>query len=191
MDTVILRKPIVLLFILLCVISAPLVSYNLVLSLTSLSPPQRAVLDYVQSGDPFDTGSFAPSELTHLDDVYNVMLFFDVVLIVSLAGLAALSYALHKTPEFKHIIQWSGIAVIGCIALLLLFAFLSFNWLFNAFHQLLFEPGTWLFPADSQLIQLFPLKFFITLTKRILIGTLVIGALLITASKVVPSNHKQ
>ncbi|HLD33985.1 MAG TPA: DUF1461 domain-containing protein [Candidatus Nanoarchaeia archaeon] len=183
MNTAILQKLIILFFILLCVISTPLVSYRSILFLTPLSLQQQSVVNYVQSHEPFDTTSFSPSELSHLDDVYNVMLFFDIVLIVSLAALGALSYLLYKTSDFKPVLQWSGIAVIGSIVLLLLLTFLSFNWLFNVFHQLLFDSGTWLFPANSMLIQLFPLDFFISLTKRILTVTLILGATLILISR--------
>ena len=44
-----------------------------------------------------------------------------------------------------------------------LFMALGFDRAFEQFHGLLFEEGTWIFPADSLLIQLFPEPFWVAM----------------------------
>jgi integral membrane protein (TIGR01906 family) len=46
------------------------------------------------------------------------------------------------------------------IVLAVFFALTSFDELFITFHGLFFAPGTWMFPADSLLIRLFPERFW-------------------------------
>jgi uncharacterized membrane protein len=43
------------------------------------------------------------------------------------------------------------------------FALSDFEWFFSAFHGLFFRAGTWTFPFDSLLIQLFPEPFWAVL----------------------------
>src|SRR3989344_5595925 len=56
-----------------------------------------------------------------------------------------------------------GIAILFFV-LVLLFCFI----LFDRFHILLFENGTWMFSEDSLLIRMFPIKFFVYGFVRIL-----------------------
>ena len=54
----------------------------------------------------------------------------------------------------------TSLAVIGIIAVLGIWAFINFDSLFTELHALFFSGGTWLFPADSLLITLFPEAFW-------------------------------
>ena len=188
--TEILRDPRVIAFIILTLIAAPLLSYTIVLHITPLSIDQQSVVSYVQSHAPFDTQDFTPEEISHLDDVYLVMLFSKVILVVSLVGIVIVSYTLRTSPILPITLRLSGIVLIVFILLLSIFVAVAFTTVFALFHQLFFSPGTWTFPSSSALIQRFPLDFFIGITKKILTGTLVIGALLIAASKVMNKYSK-
>jgi integral membrane protein (TIGR01906 family) len=48
----------------------------------------------------------------------------------------------------------------GLVVLLLLIVFLSFGVFFVAFHNVFFEPGTWIFNYSDTLIRLFPERFW-------------------------------
>lgn len=49
---------------------------------------------------------------------------------------------------------------VGLIVALIIFIAVSFNNLFDRFHQLFFKDGTWLFYESDTLIRLFPLTFW-------------------------------
>ncbi len=55
----------------------------------------------------------------------------------------------------------SGCAALGAFALAGLWAIISFESLFACLHGLFFAEGTWLFPADSLLIQMYPEGFWV------------------------------
>lgn len=55
---------------------------------------------------------------------------------------------------------WTTMVVLAGGAL---FAVIGFDNAFRAFHGLFFEAGTWLFPSDSLLIQLFPERFWMAI----------------------------
>lgn len=52
--------------------------------------------------------------------------------------------------------------VLGGGVLLAIAGAVDFDRVFTAFHGLFFAPGTWVFPDDALLIQLLPLRFWIT-----------------------------
>lgn len=68
-----------------------------------------------------------------------------------------------------------GAAVLALAALLAAAAIAAFPPLFDTLHRILFAPGSWLFPAESTLIQLFPFSFFALMAKRILMLTAFLG----------------
>jgi integral membrane protein (TIGR01906 family) len=55
---------------------------------------------------------------------------------------------------------WAGGVLVVVVALAALAALVDFESFFAAFHGLFFAAGTWTFPADSMLIQLFPERFW-------------------------------
>ena len=163
----------VVLLVLLCF----LLSYHLTIATLSLAPEQQEVLSFLYSDHSLS--GFTPSELSHLYDVKKVMNGAAAVLFV--AVLLTVSIVLHNFD--KKAFLFAGLTVLCIVFFLLLLAFFYFDQLFAAFHSLFFAQGTWIFPSDSKLIQLFPLSFFITLTKRILIGTFLCSIALIAACR--------
>jgi integral membrane protein (TIGR01906 family) len=103
-------------------------------------------------------GSYAPegyteAELAHLADVRGV--FRGAFLLTPI--LLLLLWPLLRYGRARVILRYGGgLAVV----LPLLAAVLPFGPVFAAFHGLFFEAGTWIFPVDSRLIQLFPVEFF-------------------------------
>ena len=159
--------------VVLLVLLSFLLSYHLTIATLSLAPEQQEVFSFLYSDHSLS--GFTPSEISHLYDVKKVMngaaaVFFVVILLT-------LSVVLHNFEKKAFLI--AGLTVFSVVFFLLLLAFFYFDQLFAAFHSIFFAQGTWIFPPESKLIQLFPLSFFITLTKRILIGTLLCSIVLI------------
>lgn len=122
------------------------------------SPPE-ALAALQHQGRPL----YVADEIAHLVDVQAVVARLEAwalvaAVILVLAGwvawrrgcLAIWSRALARSAWFS----------LALLALLVPVLILFFDQAFTVFHGLLFEPGTWQFPAESHLIQLFPERFW-------------------------------
>lgn len=101
-------------------------------------------------------------ELIHMEDVKVVtenLVRFGFTLL-GLTLLAGVVLAVADREALLRGLQHGGILTIGVIALGLFTVATSFNWLFTQFHNLFFEPGTWLFFTSDTLIRLFPIEFW-------------------------------
>lgn len=103
------------------------------------------------------------SEIKHLADVRDVFGYINKINKVSIKMLivAAIVLIILKGAAFtfKSIFRICLILVAAYIIIAGLNHF-GFNKTFNLMHQPLFEQGTWIFPDDSFLIKLFPLRFW-------------------------------
>lgn len=106
---------------------------------------------------------FAPDELTHMEDVKEVVTISSTVWYV----LGGVSIAI--LLWFVIMRQWDSICkafnaggwiTVGLLSALLVFLAVSFDQLFVYFHRLFFEDGTWTFSQSSTLIRLFPFEFW-------------------------------
>lgn len=102
-------------------------------------------------------------QVTHLDDVYDIsarfiMPIFGIVamaVFLLMVGLRMFGAGIVATT-----LKWSGIIALIILAAIAVFAVISFNGFFSAFHSILFEDGSWTFSADSLLIRSLPEGFW-------------------------------
>ncbi len=142
------------------------------------------LISYLKNSQPLETEFFNEKEKLHLQDVkslinkaiflfYSALVFLIALLIVNRKNLA-------KPFLF------SGI---GLILLVVIFAVVNFQSLFFNFHLIAFTNDLWqLNPETDNLINLFPEQFFYDLMKKIMINSLIIGAIIIL-SGVMLSNY--
>ncbi len=102
---------------------------------------------------------YTPSEVDHLVDVKKR---FDVVRLAAIVSLVVLLFQActlkpREFTQFTYKACQLGLLMVSAAGVLLL---ISWNWLFTAFHELLFPAGNWSFPPNSGLIQLFPAIFW-------------------------------
>ncbi len=109
--------------------------------------------------------AFDRAAVSHLLDVRAVMSAARVATGASallLAVLVAACVAQRRTDLLWEG-MWAGALVIGLVAVVsVVGAATSFDAFFAAFHGIFFKAGTWMFPADSLLIRLFPERFWET-----------------------------
>ena len=110
------------------------------------------LLGYFQGNAEIPT-IFDRNEQSHLADVKQVI---SLLRWVSLALLAVFLLLLFKADTGAAFTK--GFTLL--IALVLLSALIPFGTVFSYFHKMLFAEGTWLFPANSMLILLYPETFF-------------------------------
>ena len=108
---------------------------------------------------------FDAAARSHLADVERVI--SGARLLTGLVGGALTVWLLVEVVRRRTLAVAQGLRMgaymsAGFMVLALLAGLTSFDWLFTAFHGLFFESGTWTFPADSLLIQLFPEPFWMT-----------------------------
>jgi integral membrane protein (TIGR01906 family) len=114
--------------------------------------PTMQVLDYFQ-GKAVVPGIFDAREKEHLTDVKDVILLLRWISLVLLILFLAL---MTKADASKVFIMGFWLLVI----LALLSGFIPFDTVFEKFHQTFFSDGSYLFPANSMLIIMYPAGFF-------------------------------
>ncbi|HEX2141820.1 MAG TPA: DUF1461 domain-containing protein [Candidatus Limnocylindria bacterium] len=129
------------------------------------------------SGEPV----LDPSERSHMRDVGAVVRTLLLIDVVALVVVALAAGRLRRDPARRGRLVIMAAAGIGLAALVLaaFFAF-AFDVAFAAFHALFFDPGTWQFGPDSNLLRFFPQPFWFEIA-LVAGGTIVLGALLASA----------
>lgn len=115
-------------------------------------------------------------EISHMVDVRRVLTWFLMAQRLAL-GLAILTgvwllYAAGASRLGKQI-QASVLTAGAIILVIVAFSLVDFDLFFTAFHQLLFENGTWTFWETDTLIQLYPLPFWVDAVWKLGVAILV------------------
>jgi integral membrane protein (TIGR01906 family) len=118
-------------------------------------------------------------ERAHMSDVRNVFRGLWVLALASLVVLAAASRRMDRARLWRSIRRGAlgltvGVVVAGVVGLV------AFDQLFEAFHELFFPAGSFLFdPATDRLVQLFPFAFW--QESAMVAGALIIALALVVA----------
>lgn len=101
------------------------------------------------------------SERSHMNDVSRLVRLLVILDLVALAFAAWGGRLLRTEVRRLGRMLVYGAGGVGAATLAIgAFAVLAWDSAFTLFHELLFPPGTWTFPADSSLIQLYPPGFW-------------------------------
>jgi integral membrane protein (TIGR01906 family) len=134
-----------------------------------------------------ERAGFTPEEVSHLRDVRQVLSG-----VRTAAGASALvlavwlgwSLARARRRAVWSAIQAGGWTILVLVGALAVFALIGFDAAFSALHGVFFAPGTWQFPADSLLIQLFPERFWMAM------GTILFALVLAGGSGMALLGHR-
>jgi integral membrane protein (TIGR01906 family) len=109
---------------------------------------------------------FESAAVSHLEDVRDVLRLARIVTGLIAVTLAAwIAWALSRT-RFRDVgeaLRYGALVGVVGVSIAIAFAIVDFDTFFTAFHGLFFADGTWTFPGDSLLIQLFPEPFWASL----------------------------
>lgn len=129
---------------------------------------------------------FNERELDHMVDVKRVVRMASfawyAVLVIS-AGIVIAALALGASEGLRKALNRGGWLTIGLMAGVLIFLAVNFNSLFEQFHRLFFESGTWLFYANDTLIRLFPMEFWRDAFLLVLSFTLVVAIIIVSLTR--------
>lgn len=137
---------------------------------------------------------FNNKEITHMDDVRELLLFFlglrDVALILALIAFLMLLKYDHQTIS-KALFYGSAIFMVVLLIVGASFIF-NFNNTFILFHQLFFANDLWIMdPSTDRLIWIVPEPFFFAMISRMVIYILVPLGLTTLGSGLVLINEKK
>ena len=146
------------------------------------------------SGTSTALTQFAPGEVAHLSDVRNVMTGARIATGGASAALALWLVAALVWRRWRRL-RWGiaagGWLAIGLAAVVATIAAVNFEGAFTVFHGLFFAPGTWEFPSNSLLIEVFPAGFWVSAGALWGGLTALGGVALVVASRFMPSNDAQ
>lgn len=130
------------------------------------------VIAYFLDGTPLPS-ELNEHEATHMQDVRTVLQLFFMLYIGSLLFLLFTAHNTGASTLRRPTIN-------GTIAIILttsLIAITPFEQAFTTFHTLFFKAGTWQFPANSPLIQAYPLQFFNSFATLIAVTAVLISVI--------------
>ncbi len=175
-------KWVTVLFSICFVVLILLLSYFAMVGIYSFDVEQRSAMDFL-SGDGVLEG-YSDSEVSHMEDVRNVMLRVEVVFYLMLLVCSlVLTFYRRELKKVSELLKYGGISVVGIIGLIGIVGWLAFDWLFEKFHLVFFPQGNWQFAAGSKLISVFPLDFFVGISGRIFAFAVLLGIVAIVVSR--------
>lgn len=138
--------------VLVLVFCVVFVSFFLVFSLHAQSPLQFEVKDFLDSG--VGELPFSEAANSHMADV---LVLFSAARVIA-ALLVIILFSLVPFLDVFSLRLAGSFLVLVPVGLSLV----SWGWLFEVFHLVLFPQGNWRFPADSLIIQTYPQEFFVS-----------------------------
>jgi integral membrane protein (TIGR01906 family) len=122
--------------------------------------------------------NYSEREKTHMQEVKDLVNFaLFLTLIALITSIILLKY---EKPNLKTIGKaLTIIPIISTLAIIIL----PYQWVHDAIHLLIFKTDTWLLPANSTLIQTYPLNYFKEKYLLINIITIILGIILFFIKK--------
>jgi hypothetical protein len=103
--------------------------------------------------------------VAHLVDVRDVLVPARTLTLALAIAVLVWGLARGRAPRGRRVVgaacAGAGGLLLGVAGLVMVAGAFDFDRLFTQFHGLFFEAGTWVFPNDALLIQVFPLRFWI------------------------------
>lgn len=112
---------------------------------------------------PDGSVAFGPVEIRHMGDVRELVQACFVLWLVSLAAGAAAVLRLRRTGRSDAVrrgIRLGAGVTMAVMALIGVAMLVAFEPVFDGFHEIFFEPGTWQFGDDETLRRLYPDAFW-------------------------------
>lgn len=130
----------------------------------------KLIINYLCCNGRLDPQFFTQREILHMRDVKALTKLTNLLLLANLGLIAAIAITLLLKNNQKGLLSAFkiGSAVgIGAILVLSVSSLINFDFLFIKFHLFSFTNDLWLLSPESNLIKLFPQKFFQDFANRI------------------------
>ena len=144
----------------------------------------KNVTTYLLTGDISILEGFSIAEISHLQDVRN-LLRLGIIIFIKLFIVTLGLWILLKKEERLAVLLSPFIATIISLPLLLT---TNFAVLFEWFHKALFWQGNYTFPLSSLLIQTYPGSFFVAMTISVGISFILLATIKFLGYKYIVSR---
>jgi integral membrane protein (TIGR01906 family) len=112
---------------------------------------------------PNGSVAFGPVEISHMSDVRGLVQACFTLWLVSLLAAAAAVFRLRMTDRNDAVrrgLRLGSAITIGAMLLIGVAMLVNFDAIFDGFHEVFFEPGTWTFGNEETLRRLYPDAFW-------------------------------
>ena len=149
----------------------------------------KELTNFFQWRGNLDRVPYTEAEKSHLADVKNVLgisylVFFSAIILFLISIMMAL-----EEKELKALLYSLFFGSVITMAIVLSALLVNFDFLFTAFHKIVFLNGNWAFPETSLMIQMFSQQFFYEEAKRIFFGAVIISLLVLIFSRLMIYIH--
>ncbi len=133
-----------------------------------------------------DSNFLSETEIIHIKDVRNLVLLSLTILVISLALLIFI--LLKNKSKIKSLLFTSSFINIIIFIIIALPFFINFSSSFTVFHEIFYTNDYWLISPGSDIIKIYPEKFFVDMGSYILIANLIISLIILMFSRI-KLNH--
>jgi len=148
-------------------------------------PYPTVLTDYLSGkSSSLDIKELNVGELSHMSDVKTFIGKLSTTYLVLLAIYTVLAVLLlfFSKNILESLIKFfylGGIVANVAFLALILFVLTSFDSAFVRFHEIFFSQGNWAFPADSNLIKIFPESLFVAGFEQIILSSFLVSAIIL------------
>jgi integral membrane protein (TIGR01906 family) len=127
---------------------------------------------------------FTADEQAHMTDVRHVFIGFELAALTAVGIAVVLVMRTAKRSRVAALLLLRDAAIAACVgtAIIAVGAAVAFDRLFLLFHEILFPQGNFLFPADSNLLAMYPDPYWYGVTLRVGLTFVAVMAVIAIAS---------
>lgn len=124
-----------------------------------------------------NSGLFNYREIKHMEDVKRLMSFLFTLLYIGSPLWIFCLLALKSKETIGMVLFFGSLLLELFVLLVVLLSIISYEWLFEAFHNLFFDPYSWRFRKEDMLLRVYPMDFWYWATIYTAIGIFTINLL--------------
>lgn len=110
------------------------------------------------------SGLFNHREIKHMEDVKDLLSFFFNFLYVGLFLWFVGFFNLRNKKDMGKVLFFGSLLLEAFVIFVLIASAISYDWLFESFHNLFFDPYSWRFRDEDMLLRVYPMDFWFKAT---------------------------
>lgn len=137
----------------------------------------RSVLSEEGMEEFRSSGLFNQREIRHMEDVKGLLGVLFSFLYAGLPLWLLGFFSLRNAREMGKVLFFGGFLLEAFALFVLISSFVNYHWLFEAFHNLFFDPYSWRFRDEDMLLRVYPMEFWFGATVYTASGVLLFNLL--------------
>lgn len=117
-----------------------------------------------------NSGLFNQREIKHMEDVKELLDFFFLILYVGLPLWFLGLFSLRSSKSVGKVLFFGSLLLEIFVLFVVFFSLTNYEWLFEAFHNLFFDPYSWRFREEDMLLRVYPMDFWYKATLYTALG---------------------